>query len=221
MGSTDPSPLPPGYSISHVPSTSGTSETLTITGGNNPVVRVDGVVQQLDSQRHVSIDVPAGSNKKIAVEYPSSPDALETFNLFFDFEKPLETGWSTSPPSNSYSGYLNNAPNPQDSAFLGSASPSGGSGSSGADALRGWIKDRLASPKEVSVDAHASYEGKPEKLEYNQKLSERRKDVAIGIIGSLASASRVVATGQTEAQSANRTGDATDRVARVRADRYW
>ncbi len=216
VGSTDPSPLPPGYGISHVPSPSGTSETITISGGNNPLVKVDGVVQQLDSQRHINIDVPAGSNKKIAVEYPSSPDALETFNLFFDFEKPLETGWSTSPPSNSYSGYLNNAPNPQDSAFLGSASPSGGSGSSGADALRGWIRDRLASPKEVSVDAHASYEGKPEKLEYNQKLSERRKDVAIGIIGSLASASRAVASGQTEAQTANRTGDATDRVARIK-----
>jgi hypothetical protein len=216
VGSTDPSPLPTGYSISHVPSPSGTSETLTISGGNNPLVKVDGVIQQLDSQKRISIDVPAGSNKKIAVEYPSSPDALETFNLFFDFEKPLETGWSTTPPSSSYTSYLNNSPNPQDSAFLGSVSPSGGSGSRGADALRGWIRDRLASPKEVSVDAHASYEGKPEKLEYNQKLSERRKDVAIGIIGTLASASRAVASGQNEAQAANRTGDATDRVARIK-----
>jgi hypothetical protein len=214
--STDPSPLPGGYGISHVPSSSGTSETLTISGGNNPLVQVDGVVQQLDSQRHLSIDVPAGSIKKITVDYPSSPDVNETFNLFFDFENPLEQGWSTSPPSKSYSGYLNNAPDPQDGAFSGSAAPSGGSGSKGADGLRSWIKDRLVSPKEVSVDAHASYEGKPEKLDYNQKLSERRRDVAVGVISNLASISSATASGQTEAQAANRVGDSMDRVARIK-----
>lgn len=214
--STDPSPLPAGYGISHVPSSSGTSEVLTISGGNNPLVQVDGVVQQLDSLRHVSIEVPAGSSKKITVDYPSSPDVSETFNLFFDFEKPLEKGWSTSLSNKSYSGYLNNAPDPQDSAFSGSAAPSGGSGSRGADALKNWIKDRLASPKGVSVDAHASYEGKPEKLDYNQKLSERRRDVAVGIIGDLAIISSTMATGQEDAQGASRIGDSTDRVARIK-----
>lgn len=214
--STSPSPLPKGYSISHVPSSSGTSETLTISGGNNPFVQIDGVVQQLDSQRHLSIDVPAGSTKKITVDYPSSPDVNETFNLFFDFEKPLEQGWSMSPPSQSYSGYLNNAPDPQDSAFSGSVAPSGGSGSRGAYGLRNWIKDRLASPKEVSIDAHASYEGKTEKLDYNQKLSERRRDVAVGIISTLASISSATASGQTEAQTANRIDDSMDRVARIK-----
>lgn len=214
--STDPSPLPAGYGISHVPSSSGTSETITISGGNNPLVQVDGVVQQLDSQRRLSIDVPAGSTKKITVDYPSSLDVSETFNLFFDFEKPLEQGWSTSLSNKSYSGYLNNAPDPQDGAFSGSAAPSGGSGSRGADALKNWIKDRLISPKEVSVDAHASYEGKPEKLGYNQKLSERRRDVAVGIIDDLARISSALASGQTEAQAANRIGDPTDRVARIK-----
>ena len=209
--SNDPDPLPAGYSVTHTPSSSGTVETITVSGGNNPVVRVDGELRQLDSNHQFTVDVPHGSNKKIDVEYPASSDVFKTFQLFFDFEKPRETGWPAS-----LSGYLTNNPNTNDDKFLNSTAPSGSSGLKGADALRDWIKNQLVSPAQVTIDSHASYEGKPEKRQYNQSLSERRLKVAEEIVDGLASISSSIPHGQDRAEAANRVRDENDRISEIK-----
>ncbi len=97
-----PDPLPAGYGLQHT-STTGTTETLTVLGGANPVVRVNGQVQTLDANRQFTVDVTSNNPANIVVEYPRAT-RTETFHLYFDFELPRESGWSTASPV--YRSYL-------------------------------------------------------------------------------------------------------------------
>jgi hypothetical protein len=168
--------------MAHVPSATGTQETITVRG-ENPAVLVDGVARPLNPAGQFTVDVQPGSTHSIAVSYPSTTATTETFDLFFEFALPNATNWRTNPPSQGYTGYLNNAPTPDDIPFKGSTAPSGSSSFRGADALRDWVRNRLSTPKEVDIEAHASFEGLPQAVQYNMALSVRRVDVAVGIIG--------------------------------------
>ena len=55
----------------------------------------------------------------MAVEatYAATSAAEQEFKLFFDFDKPKQAGWSVSPPSASYRGYLTNQTAPLDTRF--------------------------------------------------------------------------------------------------------
>jgi hypothetical protein len=166
--------------------------------------------------------VQPDSSHQIAVEYPAGPATVETFELFFEYALPGATGWRTSPPSSGYQRYLNNNPAPEDIPFRGSQAPTGTSLLRGADALRDWVQNRLVAPREVDIEAHASYEGHSDKVQYNTELSVRRLNVAIGIIGNLATIHSTAATGQQAAQTDGRVSAPThgvrnpDRIAKIR-----
>jgi hypothetical protein len=220
--SHDPNPLPEGYAIEHTPSTSETSETITVRG-NNPTVRVNGEVRSLDSNHQLTVDVNDNASADITVDYPQTTTD-ETFHLFFEYEKPRETGWSTT--SKAYIGYLNNSPNPTDVEFSNTTSRQGitdapGSHLSGdGNQLRAWVQ-RLAVPKDVRIEAHASYENddSPTKQQYNRKLSQRRRQVAIGIVSPLVTSISGDPAGKGHVRSRDavpqRVGDFRDRVAEI------
>jgi hypothetical protein len=159
--SRDPNPLPAGYQIDYTPATTGTTEILTIRGGNNPTVKVNGTPQTLNSNQQCTVDVANGATADVVVEYPQTTTD-ETFHLFFDFEKPRESGWSTNAPI--YNSYLNNTPNPADAEFSNTTSHPGittvvGSHRSGdSNQLREWLQNRLVIPKNVTIEAYASFE---------------------------------------------------------------
>lgn len=229
--STTPDPAPPGYQVVHVPAPEGTTETLTITGGSTaPTVTVDGQARELDASRQIQIEVPESGNVAIQVQYPASAQREETFELFYDFDKPTAAGFSASPPSPKYQSYLANSPAPPDARFSGSQAPPNPGitpGLEGADALRDWVSNRLADPPTVRIEAHASFENDrtAAKRAYNLALSGRRRDVAAGIIQNQATVSGGEPHGQTDAESAGRVGQpaagpladpgTVDRVARI------
>lgn len=213
----------PEYTIKHAPVDGGSQVTLTFEGGSAPPeVKVDSIAQTLTPQQQLTLDVPAGSALAIEANYPSLPPTEETFHLFFDYDKPGKQGWSVTPPSAAYQGYLNNATRPLDTRFQttdGQATPVIAAATTGVEALQQWIKTRLVDPKQVKIKAYASYEGNNtlNKIAYNQALSDRRREVAEGIIGTLPSVTITSSQGHghTDAFTAGRQGDQTDRVAKV------
>jgi len=119
---------------------SGTQVTLTFAGSSvPPTVRVNSVEQGLNAQRQLTLEVPAGANFPIAVDYPAESPLEEIFHLFFDYDKPLPGGWSANPPSAAYQRYLNNVTTPLDTRFQtsnGSITPTGSTAPRGAAALQ-------------------------------------------------------------------------------------
>ncbi|HMF89472.1 MAG TPA: hypothetical protein VKL40_02430 [Candidatus Angelobacter sp.] len=215
-----------GYDIQHTPSTSGLTETIKITGGDTvPTVKVDGTPQPLDASRQLTIEVAPEGHHDITVEYAGGERPAETFELLFQYDLPAEAGFKSSASSPAYKAYLTNTTT--DKPFRRSKAPNGNSTSRGAQALRDWVAT-LAEPKVVEMDAHASWEGHPETdtatIQHNLDLSNRRLQVAVGIIGDKAEKKFVGtgATGDSEARSANRpskpggTDDNHDRVTRIK-----
>ncbi|WP_242050462.1 hypothetical protein [Oculatella sp. FACHB-28] len=220
---TSVTPNRSGYTVTHTPVADSTQVTLTFAGGSQPpVVKIGDAVQTLNAARQRTLDVPPGANLAIEADYPPVQHE-EAFYLFFDYDKPLQPGWSVNPPSTTYRRYLNNATTPLDSRFQASTGNilSIGGGAKGAAALRNWIQNSLATPRQVRIDAYASYEGNntPQMRQRNQDLSDRRRQVAEGIILDTPNPPAILsnaAHGHTEAFTAGRNGDPTDRVAIVR-----
>jgi hypothetical protein len=226
--SHQPDPLPDGYNIQRAPSASGLTETITISGGvSAPTVTVDGTPRTLNASRQLTLDVnPGDPPHTIAAEWPPGARPFETFNLDFQYDLPAQNGFNTQPPSASYRSYLTNTA--ADQPFRRSHADNGTSSSRGAQALRDWIAT-LADPKTVELDAHASWEGHPESdtatTQHNLALSNRRLQVALGIIGNSAHTSFANGsgfTGDQEARAAGRrsapggTADNPDRVVHVK-----
>jgi len=194
------------------------------------VVKVDGETRDLNATRQVQIDVPENGDVAIEVEYPASAVREETFELFYDYDKPTAPGFSSSPPSPKYQSYLANNPAPPDARFSGSRAPASADVNpslEGADALRDWVRTRLADPPTVRIEAHASFENDrtETKPANNLALSGRRRDVATGIIANDATVTGGQPHGQQEAEAAGRVGQpaagpladpgTVDRVARI------
>jgi hypothetical protein len=192
LGGHEPASLPTGYGIGFSASASGTTETLTFNGRSAPTVRVDGTARALTG-RQLTLDVQPGAALQIEATYPAVDPETESFQLYFDFDKPDDNGWEVQPRPK-YTGYLNNQFSvhgdhrfaisdgsrlPTDPALPGSLV--------GAPALKTWL-NRLAEPKQVTVKGYASYEGddSEQKRRYNLDLSLRRSEVAVGIVGALA-----------------------------------
>ena len=213
---TSPSPLPPGYGLSMTPAPSGTTETLVVQGPAGAAVTVDGKTKMLDAAGKVSVEVPAASSLPVTVDWPAAPPVEETFPLFFTFDQPRADGFSANPSNPIYGSYLRNSPTPADPRFSQSAAPGRTPPPGGAAALQEWL-DRLATPKDVVVTAHASFEGESsaELTDRNQKLSERRLAVARGIIANRATIASAVARGFSRAREAGRIRVETDRVAEI------
>lgn len=216
----EPSAASDEYGIALTTPSPGPQETLTFQGGGQPpVVRSNGTERQLNDQRQLKLDVPSGTTLNITAEYPGDPAADEIFFLYFDHENPAPTGFSVVPPGPVYQSYLNNAPNPPDARFTatdGSLGPDGSSTQGGAAALRNWLQTRLSAPKQVTVDSHASYENDDSKAALNLQLTQRRRQVALGIIGNLAQVTGGTFHGYQEARTAHRASDPNDRVTEIR-----
>jgi hypothetical protein len=208
--------LPKERDISFTPSSSGVREQLTFIGGGNPSVTVDGKPATLDASGSLALDVTADQPHDIVATYPAVEPAVETFKLKFTFDDPHPEGFSDQPPSPAYQRYLDNRPMPDDPEFKKSRMDGQDPTIGGADALRDWAQNRLLS-REVTVDAHASFEKKTdaETISHNQTLSERRLAVAKGILRGIATVTSESATGQKEAQSADRFSDPEDRAANI------
>ena len=158
-----------------------------------------------------------GPRHSIVVDWPASPAVDETFKLFYNFDQPRAAGFSANSTNPIFRSYLQNAPLPPDQRFSGSAAPNRSPPPGGADALKDWLDNRLASPKNVTIGAHASFEGDASaaKTTHNNDLSNRRLAVARGIIASRATITQAGFFGFSRAQAAGRVGNQDDRVAEI------
>ena len=197
------------FRLVHTPSSTGNRETIRVLGGENPVVQVDGQVRQLNAERELTLDVVAGQPaRSISVTYPERAELRETFHLYFSFDRPEV--------DDNLDSYVNNSPSPTDNVFLnGGVGPQPERRTGNADELRTWLQNQLANPRQVRLSAHASFEGNTAKQRHNQLLSERRLQVARGIIGTLATIMDADPQGHTRAQNGNRSGDWRDRVVEI------
>ncbi len=224
MTGSEPDPAPDGYRILHTPAASGTTETITVEGGSaTPTLRVNGEARPLDGSRQAQIEVGDGASVDIVVGYPASQTtATETFNLYYDFDKPREAGWGAAVLQS----YVNNNPNPDDARFR-TPPPNPGTtddwrhdAEGDGDALKAWVA-RLAGNKQVEIDAHASFEGDSSSQQQarNMRLSDRRRQVAVAIVESAGGqVTGGTPQGQQRAQAASRRAQEQDRVAHIRGE---
>jgi hypothetical protein len=215
--STSPSPLPEGRSLTLVPGSTTTTETLEVKGPAGAVVTVDKQAKMLDAKGQIPVEVAPGKTVEVTVDWPASPAVEETFFLFFTFDQPKEEGFAPTSSNTVFASYLLNNPKPPDLRFSQSKAKGKTPPPAGADALRDWVENRVISPKKVTIRAHASWENNSttEKTVLNQRLSERRLAIAKGVIANRADTDDSKALGFSRAEGAKRIGAEDDRVAEV------
>ena len=183
------------------------SVTLKVGAPTGATLTVGGQLKMLDTNGQASVEVPAGSSFAVAVDWPASAPVAETFPLFFTFDLPKAKNFAAVPTNPVFKGYLQNSPLLPDFRFSGSTEPGKTPPPGGAEALKTWLDNKLVTPKEITVFSHASWEGdsSPPKIDFNQKLSERRLEVAKGIIANRAK----ITEGRRSASRARRSRGAT------------
>lgn len=212
------------------PSTEGEEETLTITGGRNLRISVGNEQKQRNAQNQVKVNVPHGQRVEVVIEDPAVTEQTATFKLLFSEDRP-----GASANRQTISNFARNAPRPNDAIFKSSVSPDTSCAPlTGADGLRQWITACLPAPKTIkSVTAHASWDSTgnhniqpPETAAqrhdlttnlavHNQRLSEKRLDIATEIIGSLATFSSATATGDQRGRRDGINDRDSDRVVEI------
>jgi len=53
----------------------------------------------LDANRQFRVSVSAATPVPIEIEYPATAAVTETFDLFFDYDEPVQAGWTVTPPA--------------------------------------------------------------------------------------------------------------------------
>jgi len=197
-----------GRDVELIASEGSAQATLQFSGEGRPSrITVAERTLTLDGAGRVSFDVTPGQSVSFTARYPAVTASTDTFRLMFDNDKPVVAGFSANPPSTLYNAYLSGSSSTRDTAFLATR----GSGTErNAAALRAWVA-QSSSP--IAINAHASFEGDTSKVDWNQRLTERRLAVAEGIIGNSAPISSTTAHGFAEARGANRLRNPADRVA--------
>lgn len=168
-------------------STSGTSEVLTIRG-EGATARVGTSAADMRTVaitgNRLTIDVPAGQTSNVEITWPAAPGGEETFHLLFDYDRPTESG-------NDVTTYRSRRPAPAEPApplqgeqaryLEESRSPT--TTRRGPDGLDEWL-GTLQPGSTLKLDAHSSYENDdtPAKRTFNERLSQRRLDVATSLI---------------------------------------
>lgn len=229
----DPNPSPSGFDITHTPSATGTQETLRFTGGTTPPqVKVDnGDFQTLGADRQLTLDVAPGASHTVQARW-TNQTRQDAFDMYFSFDKPREVGFTTAATNPLYHSYLTGIVS-DDPIYSHNHRP-GSSAPTQVQALRDWLQTvpRDASGhRTVDVDAHASWEGDDTKGEHNSNLSQRRLEVARGVLhqadAQLVIGNGGVFLGHQEARAAGRQSPPsdnpdgspnTDRVARIRGN---
>jgi hypothetical protein len=215
----DPRPagIPDAYQLDFTPATSGDLETL-IARGAPPGVTVTVTATSgattsnppvADSGRF-ALEVPAGQSVSLDVAYGAQAAMPATMDVLFSFDGP--------PDDASVSSYVAGVPAPADPVFSGNAVPDGvpGDGTThvGADAIDYFVRTALDRTQPIAIAASASWEDHPDATDHNQALSVRRGSVVQQLVQG---AGGTVAnppddTGDTDAEAAQRVGDASDRA---------
>lgn len=192
------------HAITHAGNAGGTVERFRVSGPGTPTVTAAGSTV-LVTDGEFRIDVPEGTTAlPLAASWAPLTSAPQEFRLLFELGKPLER---ESPRINEK--YL--ADTVDDSAYEASQAP--GQTLRGTAALRSWLGQLAGagSLPNVRVDAHASFES-PDQAEEDLKLSERRLEIALAAIGSLANVTHRATHGQTVAAALKLRARPEDRV---------
>lgn len=151
----------------------------------------------------LTVEVGDGQTQHVEITWPAAPGAEETFHLFYDYDRPLETG-------NDVTTYNARRPSPAEPApalrgeqarFLEeSRSPT--TTRRGPDGLDEWL-GTLQSGSNLKLHAHSSFENddSQEKRRLNERLSQRRLDVARSLIAGRFPATEAVAHGHTDSKN--------------------
>lgn len=172
--------------------------------------------------------MPPGTTHTVTVRWPNQT-RTDTFPLCFSYERPRAEGFSTAPTNPVFKSYLLGTVSTDP---IYSRNHSGSSAATQVQALQGWlqtVQPGANGRRTVDIDAHASYEGEDEKGESNSNLSQRRLEVARGVLRRLDPQVMIgnggIFLGHTEAKTAGRVSQPRDnpdgspnldRVARIR-----
>ncbi len=171
---TEPDPTPADRRVEFTASTEGDRERLVFHGGSAPpVVEVDGTPVALEG-RTLTLEVPAGQGRSVVARWTAVEPRM--FKAFFEFDRPRGSGHRNFELSAATRDQYLASPS-GDTRFDGSSDPSGCAQGSGAQALRHWFRNCLRSDM-VDIEAHASWEDRPEANEHNLRLSHRRQQIA-------------------------------------------
>ena len=164
-------------------------------GTGTLVIRGDGATAKVGASptalaphpiagNRLTVEVGDGQTKHVEITWPAAPGSEETFHLFYDYDRPLET-------DNDVATYNARRPSPAEpaSALRGeqarfleeSRSPT--TTRRGPDGLDEWL-GTLQAGSSLALHAHSSFENddSPEKRRLNERLSQRRLDVAQALI---------------------------------------
>jgi hypothetical protein len=220
-----PSGIPAGYQIAFTPSTTGTIETLIVTGCSNPVPTATAAITpqggsagpgqalSISASGMAILPVNPGDSIAVSVNFPAQNAPSGTYKLYFNYGGPTSDAAVTS--------YSAGAPSPDDPIFDGNTIPSDiqrdGASHSGGNALTYWVKTALDTTKAITISGQSSYEGYDGTQDSSQALSQRRANVAQNFVNAAGSGLSVTATGngQTAAQSSGSVSNPQDRVAVV------
>ena len=189
----------------------GTTERFLLDGPGTPTVTANGQnVQVVDGA--VTVNVPENTaNLQIVAAWPALTGEPQDFTLSFSKGWPHYASYGTEKPK-----YLSDA---SDADPLYEQSARGGQSATGTAAVHAWL-DQLATAggaqPNVTVDAFASFESLDRDSE-DQTLSERRRDVALGAIGTLAQVTGGTAHGFHDRPSGTGTDQQIDRIALIHA----
>ena len=187
-------------------SASGTGETLTIRG-DGATAKVGTSATDMStvaiSGNRLAVEVPAGQTRNVEITWPAAAGAEEVFHVLFDYDRPLETG-------NDVTTYRNRRPAPAEPApalqgeqarYL-EESRSATTTKRGPDGVDEWLAT-LQPGSNLKLDAHSSFENddSSDKQSFNQRLSQRRLDVATSLIASRFPTPTSVAHGHADAKN--------------------
>lgn len=213
--SNNPDPLPDGYNIAFAPSETGEEEILTITGGRDLEIQVNGNRVNRNSQNQIQVSVAHGESASISITDPVQSAQTGEFKLFFAKDRP-KVG--------EISEYVRNAPMPDDDRFKQASGPAVNASREGASGLRDWI-NALPDPKTIEkITGHASWERTGDHnfstdanlKARNDVLARDRLVIAKQIIGSSATIQNERAMSDDVARTAGRSDDMNDRVVLIK-----
>lgn len=173
-----PSGLPASYDLVCTPAQGGTLEQVSVLGPPGATATVGGQPATLAGGRIV-LDLPPGQTINLSVAYPALPsDAFETFDLFFDFDRPDPVTSQTVFDSQTVPGYAADTEQPNDLAFS-SSSPPGAISGRGPSALRDWLQNRSLDgvDGQIFIDGYSSFQS-ASSAPRDMLLSQRRVKVA-------------------------------------------
>lgn len=158
----------------------GVRERFRLTGLGQPIVTADsgsGATQITVSNGTCTVDVPENTTTlAITASWPAQTGAPQEFQLRFARSWPRIADEPLV-----HTQYL--ADTVADTVYKDNPTPAAG----GSAALRAWLGQLAAggSAPSLTVDGHASFE-RDDQLDQDLALSERRVDVAVGVVGTLA-----------------------------------